>query len=763
MQATTVTFANNDADENPFDFAIQATGITAPTLGNYANTSIALGGNTTITPTAAPTNQTYATATTTADFKGKLEVDPATGVVRVTNAHPANRVGETYLVTVRAFNAGGATTKTFNLTVTTPAGCTTFNASAFAASTINMFPDSPISSAVGDFNGDGRQDVVTINSSGTNVSVLLRNAANNGFDPAVNYTVGTQPFSAAVGDFNGDGKLDIATANFNANNVSVLLRNAANNGFDAAVNYTVGTQPFSVAVGDFNGDGKPDIVAANSGSNTVSVLLRNEANTGFDPKADFASGNNSIAVAVGDFNGDGRQDVVVTNSGSNNSVNVLLRNAANDGFDPRIPLTVGSNPFFAAVGDINGDGKQDIVSANYSSLSVSVLLRNAANNGFDPKVDVATGNLTRSVAIGDFNHDGRQDIATGNESNITVLLRNAANTGFDPKVDFTSGNKIIVVGDFNGDNRQDIGAPSSSFNFAVFQRVCNNAPTFTSVTNQTRLQGTSSNAQIAVVNDAETAPGSLTVTAPTVPSGITVANIVNTNGTVTADVGAAVNTPAGDYTVVLSVFDGEQTTNANLIVTVTPIAQEIVVRGNNVIIVDGDTTPSLADHTDFGPVALTNARERTFTIQNIGANTLTVQTVTVSGGQPAAFSVTQQPASSVPGNGSTTFKISFAPTALGLQSTTVSFGNNDADENPFDFAIQATAIAAPTLGNYANTTIPLSGNATVTPTAAPTNQTYATATTTADFQGELEVDPATGVVRVTNAHPANRARRILPR
>ncbi len=289
------------------------------------------------------------------------------------------------------------------------------------------------------------------------------------------------------------------------------------------------------------------------------------------------------------------------------------------------------------------------------------------------------------------------------------------------------------------------------------QRVCDNAPTFTSVTNQTRLQGVSSNSQIAVVNDAETAPGSLTVTAPTVPSGITVSNIVNTNGNVTADVGAAVNTPAGDYTVVLSVFDGEQTTNANLIVTVTPIAQEVVVRGNNVIIADGDTTPSLADHTDFGSVALANARERTFTIQNIGANPLTIQTVTVSGGQPAAFSVTQQPASSIPGNGSTTFKVSFAPTALGSQSTTVSFGNNDTDENPFDFTIQATAIAAPTLGNYANTTIPLSGNATVTPTAAPTNQTYATATTTADFKGELEVDPATGVVRVTNAHPANRA------
>ena len=96
------------------------------------------------------------------DFKGELEVDPTTGVVRVTNAHPANRAAETYLVTVRAYNAGGATTKTFNLTVTTPAGCSTFNAAAFTASsysaTARAYP------AVGDFNADGRQDIVFANS-----------------------------------------------------------------------------------------------------------------------------------------------------------------------------------------------------------------------------------------------------------------------------------------------------------------------------------------------------------------------------------------------------------------------------------------------------------------------------------------------------------------------------------------------------------------------------------------------------------------------
>ncbi len=763
LHSTTVSFGNNDSDENPFDFVIQATGITAPTLGDYANTTIPLSGNTTVTPNAAPSNNTSATATTSPDFKGKLEVDPTTGVVRITNAHSANGAGESYLVTVRAYNAGGATTKPFNLTVTTPTGCSTFNASAFASSSYPASISSANSPAVADFNGDGKQDIVTGSGSsfGNTISVLLRNASNTGFNAVVNLTVGTYPFSVGVGDFNGDGRPDIVAANNSSNNISVLMRNAANTGFDPKVDFAVGNGPLSVAVGDFNGDGRPDIATANSSSNNVSVLMRNAANDGFDAAVNYAVGNGAAGVAVGDFNGDGKQDIAATNNTSN-TVSVLLRNSTNDGFDAPANYTVGTGPLAVAVGDFNGDGKHDIVVNNAGSggNTVSVLLRNAANNGFDAAVNYPNNVYSFAVAVGDFNHDGKQDIATSNQTNgVAVLLRNAVNNGFDAKVDFSvpnSGNSV-AVGDFNGDNRQDIVTTDTFSNVRVLQRVCNNAPSFTSVTNQTRLQGASSNSQIAIVSDPETAAGGLTVTATTVPAGITISNIVNTNGTITADVGAAVNTPAGDYTVVLSVFDGQLSTNANLIVTVTPIAQEVVVRGNNVIIADGDNSPSLADHTDFDSVAIGSTRERTFTIENIGVNPLTIQNVTISGGQSAAFSVTQQPASSVAANGSTTFKIRFAPTALGTQSTTISFGNNDADENPFDFAVQATGIAAPTLGNYANTTIPLSGNTTVTPSSAPTNATSATATTTADFKGELEVDSTTGVVRVTNVHPANRA------
>ncbi len=308
------------------------------------------------------------------------------------------------------------------------------------------------------------------------------------------------------------------------------------------------------------------------------------------------------------------------------------------------------------------------------------------------------------------------------------------------RVDFTSGTTTLAtgaVGDFNGDNRQDIVA-ADTIRFSVLQRVCNNAPGFTSVTNQIRAQGASSNSQIATVSDPETAAGSLTVTATTVPAGITVSSIVNTNGTITATVGAGGGTATGDYTVVLTVSDGGLSTNANLTVTVVSATQEIVVKGSNVIITDGDATPSAADNTDFGQVALANTRERTFTIENVGATALTIQNGDGDGrAGRRLYGHSATGCFADPLFGTTTFKIRVAPTALGLHSTTVTFANNDADENPFNFTIQATGIAAPTLGDYANTSIALGGNTTITPTAAPTNQTYATATTTAGFQRQV--------------------------
>jgi len=111
---------------------------------------------------------------------------------------------------------------------------------------------------------------------------------------------------------------------------------------------------------------------------------------------------------------------------------------------------------------------------------------------------------------------------------------------------------------------------------------------------------------------------------------------------------------------------------------------------NVVGVADGDTTPSTGENTDFGSADVTNGTvTKTYTIQNTGTATLTVGTVTAGGD----FSVSVQPATSVATGGSTTFSVLFNPSATGLRTATVSFSNNDAAENPYNFAVQGTGTA----------------------------------------------------------------------
>ena len=120
---------------------------------------------------------------------------------------------------------------------------------------------------------------------------------------------------------------------------------------------------------------------------------------------------------------------------------------------------------------------------------------------------------------------------------------------------------------------------------------------------------------------------------------------------------------------------------------------EIDVTGNGSLIADGDTTPSAADHTDFGNQDVaTGSVSRTFTIENSGSSTLTLgsNAVSVSGADSGDFAVTSQPAVTVVASGSTTFTIEFDPSAAGLRSASVGIANDDSDESPYDFAIQGT-------------------------------------------------------------------------
>lgn len=206
--------------------------------------------------------------------------------------------------------------------------------------------------------------------------------------------------------------------------------------------------------------------------------------------------------------------------------------------------------------------------------------------------------------------------------------------------------------------------------------------------NKSVTGGTASNFQLAT-----TGVSGASITGVT-GSGTTRTVTVNT-GTGTGTVGLNMVNSTGVADAVTNAVAALPFTGQVYTIATSP---EIAVSGNSVNIGDGDATPSTADHTDFGSQTVASGTVvRTFTIQNGGTANLTLGTVTVGGTNAADFTVSLQPVSPVAAAGSTTFQVTFNPSALGLSSATLSFSNNDGDENPFNFSIQGTGTnSAPT-------------------------------------------------------------------
>jgi hypothetical protein len=445
----------------------QNTNLLAPILGNYPSTSVALSANTTVTPDAPPSNTVRMNVSTLTSFAGVLEADPATGVVRVTDARPAG----TYIVTVKAFDSDGASaTKTFTLTVSAQAICLPVSLESPRNSDAGVFPASV---AIGDFNGDGRQDLAVAGASSSSVSILLGDGTGN-FSTATNFGAGAGPFSVAIGDFNGDGKQDLAIADRASNTVSILLGNG-DGSFNFVADYILGTWPFSVAVGDFNEDGNQDLAVGDRGSNDVAILL-GDGTGHFSVVGNFGA-DNPLAIALGDFNNDGHQDVAVA-SRSSNCVSILFGDGTGN-FSAATTFAAGDEPQAVAVGDFNNDGNQDLAVANRDGTA-SILLGDGAGH-FDLSASFPLGDTPYSIAVGDLDGDGNQDLVTANfhSDNVSILLGDG--TGhFAPAANFGAGTNpdSVAVGDFDGDGKQDLAvANASSNNVSILLRDCALTPT----------------------------------------------------------------------------------------------------------------------------------------------------------------------------------------------------------------------------------------------------------------------------------------------
>ena len=327
--------------------------------------------------------------------------------------------------------------------------------------------------AAADLNGDGNTDLVTANhgASGT-VSVLL-GKGDGTFGVRSDFGVGSYPVSIAIGDLNGDGKPDLAVAN-QTNTVSVLLGNGDGT-FGAKTDFGTGSSPSSVAMGDLNDDAKPDLAVTNSGSSTVSVLLGN-GDGSFGARTDFGTGAVPSSVAIGDLNGDAKPDLAVADKGyhtadpADGMVSVLLGNG--DGsFGARTDVRMDNACSSVAIGDLNGDGKPDlVVGAETEDLGCRLLVLLGDGNGsFEVKGCSWTG-PSHSVAIGDLNGDGIPDLAVANiaiydwpylsptvPGDVSVLLGNGDGT-FGARTDVVAGSSpyCVAMRDLNGDGHLDL-------------------------------------------------------------------------------------------------------------------------------------------------------------------------------------------------------------------------------------------------------------------------------------------------------------------
>jgi hypothetical protein len=299
--------------------------------------------------------------------------------------------------------------------------------------------------------------------------------ASGGFQMSGEFPVGCGGRTPRVADLNGDGKLDVIAVDFCNDKVSVLVGNGDGT-FQPRQSYSVGSGPLGLAVGDFNNDNILDVATVNDLINlnhTISVLL-GVGNGTFNPASTFIS-SRSTAITVGDVNNDGKLDLVTPNS-STSDVGVLLGNG-NGTFQTAVNFPVGSAPQSAAVGDVNNDGKPDLVISNRNADTVSILLGDGTG-AFSAQTTAAVGDEPGTIKLGDLNSDGRLDIAVAcaDFGGPRALLGNGNGT-FQPAMfsDTDAATFDIATGDLNGDNKTDLAAISGNHQklYVLFNKITN--------------------------------------------------------------------------------------------------------------------------------------------------------------------------------------------------------------------------------------------------------------------------------------------------
>ncbi len=305
---------------------------------------------------------------------------------------------------------------------------------------------------------DSKLDVVTgARYAQARFSVLPGNGDGT-FQAPIDTVTPQLPSDLAAGDLDGDGITDMAIVMSGA-----MISIFKGNGDGTFKTPTIYAGANSIAMGDFHGKGILDLVGGASRDAVSGILVISGNGDGtFQARTELPSiGSATTSQTVGDVNGDGKPDIIATTSYYNN-VSVFLNDGAGN-FPTRTDYTTGQSPWAVAIGDVNNDGKTDIVTANqegdFAGGSISVLLGNG-DGTYQPRADFDAETTPQGIVLADFNSDGNLDAATANNVQpgyIRLFFGNGDGT-FSGGQSLSTGDnpRPITTDDFNGDGNPDV-------------------------------------------------------------------------------------------------------------------------------------------------------------------------------------------------------------------------------------------------------------------------------------------------------------------
>ena len=402
----------------------QNTGLTPSTSFSYTVLAIDAAGNASTQSAPASATTQAAPDTTAPSVPGGLTaVAASSSQIKLSWSASTDNVGVTgYKVFRNGVQIAATGALTYANTGLLPATTYSFAVAAFDAAGNSSAQSAAVSKrtlavrVARDFNGDGRSDILWHNSTtGENVIWLMNGAA---ISSSVTFATVADPnwSIAGVGDFNGDGKSDILWRNRATGENAIWLMNGAAIS-SAAMFATVADPNWSIAgVGDFNGDGKSDILWHHRATGENAIWLMNGTAISSGASIAAVTDLNWSIAGVGDFNGDGKSDILWRNSTTGENAVYFMNGAA-------ISSSAGMNAMtdlnwsIAGVGDFDADGKSDVLWHNNVTGENIVWLMNGTTLLSSGAVFATVADLSWSIAgVGDLDGDGKSDILWRNST-----------------------------------------------------------------------------------------------------------------------------------------------------------------------------------------------------------------------------------------------------------------------------------------------------------------------------------------------------------